>query len=88
MKKLITLLLIVLVLSSCNRDDRVPSTTVEYTNNNQVNYITIHSNDHKYDYEKIKIDGHDFLFRTWGTKYGYGSDLVHNPSCTNPNHRY
>ena len=87
MKKLILLFLMILVLSSCT-DNRIPSTTVEYTNNNQVNYITINSDNHKYDYEKVKIDGHDFLFRTWVTKYGHGSDLVHNPSCTNPNHRY
>lgn len=81
MKKIFFILFSILLFTSCE-DLRTPSSiNEEMTNKSNYNYIRIISNDENYDYEKIKLNGHDFFFRRWGTKYGNGSDLVHNPDC-------
>ncbi len=82
MKKLILLFISIFWFTSCTikavHEPEVKNPEVKTSDN----VISIKSGSIYYDYEKIKIDNHDFYFRTWSTKYGYGSDLVHNPSCS------
>jgi hypothetical protein len=35
-----------------------------------------------YKYKKIIIEDHDYYFRSWPTRNGSGSNLVHNPNCS------
>jgi len=81
MKKLILLFISIFLFISCTINSvhkpKVENPEVKITDN----VISIKSGSRYYDYEKIKIDNHDFYFRTWSTKYGCGSDLVHNPNC-------
>lgn len=35
-----------------------------------------------YKYKKIIIEDHEYYFRTWPTRNGKGSNLVHNPNCS------
>ena len=76
MKKLLLFIIGTLILTSCDNSN-VPSkvSNVKY---GRVEYITIRD----VEYEKIVIEGHDFLFRRWHTYSGVGSDLEHSPICS------
>lgn len=74
MKKLILFVIGILIFTSC--EDHTPS-NVYNTEYKGVEYITIRG----VEYEKIVIGGHDFLFRSWHTYSGRGSDLEHSPIC-------
>lgn len=73
MKKLL-LFIGILIFTSCGY--RAPSSvnTVKYE---RVEFIKIGT----VEYEKIVIEGHDFLFRDYSTYTGTGSDLEHSPIC-------
>ena len=69
LKNLLSILFVLITLSSCI-----------YDNNNETDipeYIKVKS--HKY--EKIKIEGHDYFYRSWRTRGGCGTDIEHNPEC-------
>ena len=76
MKKLLLFVIGTLIFTSCDNSS-VPSkvSNVKYEG---VEYITIRD----VKYEKIVIEGHDFLFHRWQTYYGIGSDLDHSPICS------
>ena len=74
MKKLLLFIICILIFTSC--DKHIPS-NVNNVKYKGVEYITIRD----VEYEKIVVDGHDFLFRRWNTYYGEGSDLEHSPVC-------
>ena len=81
MKKIFLVLFSICIFASCE-DERTPSSTnVSMMNNYNYSFIRINSEGKNFDYEKIKLNGHNFLFRWWETKYGRGSDLVHDPDC-------
>lgn len=79
MKKIILLFISIFCLSSCSINTN-KNTRTEVIDNN--GFITIKYDDLNFEYRKTKIDNHDFYIRVWQTKYGYGSDLVHNPNCS------
>lgn len=47
--------------------------------------ITIKDGWNTYNYKKVMIENHEYYFRTWKTKIGFGSDLVHNLNCSTCN---
>jgi len=75
MKKLLLFVIGILVFTSC--DEHTPS-NVNNVKHKGVEYITIRD----VEYEKIVIEGHDFLFRSYSTYTGTGSDLEHSPICS------
>lgn len=84
MKKIFILLAIgLLSLVSCmcpNKNDEKCNETVDIGNCNDIEHVTINDYYH-YNYKKIVLEGHDYYFRSWATRGGHGSDLVHNPNC-------
>lgn len=75
MKKLILFIVGILVFTSCSY--QAPSNVNNVTHKG-VEFIKIGT----VEYEKIVIDGHDFLFRSYSTSYtATGSDLEHSPIC-------
>lgn len=81
MKKILIILVSIFCLFSCSKTNHHPVNTIEEVKVYDNNIISITSKGNQYDYQKVTIENHDFLFRTWRTKYGSGSNLVHSPNC-------
>lgn len=80
MKKILIILVLIFCLFSCGKVNHHPINTIEEVKVYN-NVISIISEGKHYDYQKVTIENHDFLFRVWQTKYGRGSDLEHSPIC-------
>lgn len=81
MKNILIILVSIVCLFSCGKTNHHPINTVEEVKVYDNDVISITSKGRHYDYQKVTIETHDFLFRTWNTKYGSGSNLVHSPNC-------
>lgn len=82
MKKIFILLsLCIAFLASCKCEHRGDCNEVVDTKQDDMDYISIRAYMYDYNYYKIVLEGHDYYFRCWATRIGYGSDLVHNPNC-------
>lgn len=81
MKNILIILVSIVCLFSCGKTNHHPINTVKEVKVYDNDVISITSKGRHYDYQKVTIENHDFLFRTWRTKYGSGSNLVHSPNC-------
>ena len=83
MKKIFILLsLCIVFLTSCVCEEEGNcNETIDVYNTGEFEYVKIKGAMYEYNYKKIVVEGHDYYFREWATKYGHGSDLVHNPNC-------
>ena len=84
MKKIFFIITSILLLSitscTCGNYEKNCTETIDISDNNDIEYLVIKYY-HDYKYKKLVIDGHDYYFRSWQTRGGHGSDLVHNPNC-------
>lgn len=75
-----------IISCTCGNDEKNCTETIDISDNNDVEYLVI-KGIHNYKYKKLVIDDHDYYFRSWATRGGYGSDLVHNPNCRQCNRK-
>lgn len=74
-RKLLAVVLTSIIFAACTtRHDPVVGETCSETGNN---IITIDIGTKNLKYEKVIIKGHECWIRTWSTKYGTGSDILH-----------
>lgn len=78
MKKLIYLIIVVFSFISCNENEYTIQPEVSTSEEN----IVIKDGWNGFKYKKTIVENHEYYFRTWATRGGYGSDLVHNPNCS------
>lgn len=74
--KILFILFVCCIFISCEEHTEKPKvSTTEET-------IFIKNGYTGYEYKKIIIEDHEYYFRSWPTRNGAGSNLVHNPNCS------
>ena len=80
-KNLLILFVCCIIFISCEEGNTYTSSPVVSPTSSSEKII-IKAGFNNYVYTKIVIENHEYYFRTWATRGGYGSNLVHNPNCS------